>query len=246
MRQPRKTIQKRWFALPLLALAAIGFGVYATRYTHEPGTWTKTSPDTLEFDGEIWAGIETTFLKLVTPEIKRIVVRSNGGDSSVALVVANYIFDHQLSLEVKNYCHSSCANYWFTAANKKVVPQGAALGFHGDPLTSLGPDENSNQNVVAEARRFDVKAQVFYKKIGLNPLLFSYSVAFTQANSVDLWAANSKELECAGIQNLEMWFPQSEADDKLGDFALPNIIGTSAKDVRKPKPNFCQQINARS
>jgi hypothetical protein len=245
-RHARNTIRIRWAALTLLMLALIGFGVYATRDTRKPGIWTKTSPDTLEFDGEIWAGTETAFLEIVTPETRRLVVRSGGGDSFVALSVANYILDHHLNLEVKEYCYSSCANYWFTAANKKVIPQGAVLGFHGDPLTSLQYQENIEPAMLDDIHKFDIKAQVFYKKIGLHPSLFSHSVAFTNANPVGLWAPSPKELECAGVKNLEMWFPKSEADYNLGDFAQADTIGTSAHDVRKLKPDFCQQIKSGS
>jgi hypothetical protein len=244
------TIQKRWLALTLLMLALIGFGVYATRDTRKLGLWTKTSPDTLEFDGEIWAGTETAFLEIVTPETRRVVVRSGGGDSFVALTVANYIFEHQLDLEVRDYCYSSCANYWFTAAHMKIVPKGVAVGFHGDPHSSLQLQRRIGEHIaereMREMESFNVLAQTFYKRIGLNPAIFSRSVEFTQANFVNLWAPSPKELECAGVKNLEMWFPKSEADYKLGDFALANTVGTSVHDVRKPKPDFCQQIKSGS
>jgi hypothetical protein len=251
MPQPaRKTIQKRWLALTLLVLALIGFGVYATRDTRNPGIWTKNSPDTLEFDGEIWAGTEIAFLEIVTPEIKRIVVRSGGGDSFVALTVANYIFDHRLDLEVRDHCHSSCANYWFTAAHNKIVQKGAAVGFHGDPYSSLQVQRRTGEHItesdLREVESFHVLAQTFYKRIGLNPAIFAYSIKFTQTNNVNLWNPNPQELGCAGVKNLKMWSPQTEAEHTLGDFAEPNTISTSAKDIRKPKPDFCQQIKSGS
>jgi hypothetical protein len=242
----RRAIQKRWFALTIFVLALIGFGVYAVRNQNESGVWTKTSPDTLEFDGAIWPGSETAFFEIVTPEIKRLVVRSGGGDSNIALQIAEYIHQQQLDLEVRDYCYSSCANYWFTAANKKTVPRSAAVGFHGDPFTTAQYVQTTDQKTLNIVEQFDVLAKPFYKEIGLNPALFPHSLAFTNSNQVNLWAPSPKELKCAGVNNLEMWFPESEADYKLGDFAQAHTIGTSAQDVRKPKPDFCQRIKSGS
>ena len=85
------------------------------------GVWTRIDSETLNFTGEIVTGTEIDFERLMTPDIRRLRVRSSGGDVEVALKIAETIFARKLDLEVNGYCASSCANYWFPAANKKLT-----------------------------------------------------------------------------------------------------------------------------
>jgi len=43
-----------------------------------------------------------------------------------------WVFRQKLTLEVRDYCFSSCANYVFTAATRKIIRTGAVVAWHGN------------------------------------------------------------------------------------------------------------------
>jgi hypothetical protein len=205
-----------------------------------PGHWLRVDAQTLSFTGPIEPGIEREFLETVTPETTRLIISSGGGDVEVALVVADYIHNYGLDIEVNQLCGSSCANYWFTAARKKTVLQGAYVGFHGDITSSIPYWKTPTAETLESARRISAKEQDFYEKIGVNPKLYAFSAAFTTGNEVSFWLPSPAELTCMGVTNLtEMWFSFNPSDFTLANrWPNPNVL-TSVQDKRVPKPEVC-------
>lgn len=95
---------------------------------------TRTNPTTLRLYGEIQPGDAAALAKLYTPQTTLLVVRTGGGNAEEGLKLGRFIHDHTLDLEVDTTCASSCANYLFPAARRKVIDPGAVLGFHGTLL----------------------------------------------------------------------------------------------------------------
>jgi hypothetical protein len=155
-------------------------------------------------------------------------------------MVGDYIYDHELDIEVNQLCGSSCANYWFTAARKKTVSQGAYVGFHGDITSSVQYWKTPNAETLEVARRISLKEQAFYKKIGVNPELYAFSAAFTTSNEVTFWLPSPAELACMGVTNLDgMWFSSNPSEYVLANrWPHPNVL-TSVQDKRIPKPELC-------
>lgn len=60
-----------------------------------------------------------------------IVIRSQGGDASVGLDIAEAILPRKASVIDLDYCISSCANYVLASGYRKIVNRDAVLGFHG-------------------------------------------------------------------------------------------------------------------
>jgi hypothetical protein len=63
--------------------------------------------------------------------IQRLVIDSAGGTLSDGIRLGQWVKQKGADVEVKNLCMSSCANYVFTAANKKTISDGALIVWHG-------------------------------------------------------------------------------------------------------------------
>ncbi|MFZ6874174.1 hypothetical protein ACO0LF_19120 [Undibacterium sp. Di27W] len=64
-------------------------------------------------------------------EINRLIINSRGGDVHFGIVFGYWIHENQIDVEVTSLCMSSCANYIFTAARKKVIRPSALVIWHG-------------------------------------------------------------------------------------------------------------------
>ena len=68
--------------------------------------------------------------------IKTVQIRSYGGEASLSIEMAEWIYSQGIDVVVEDYCFSACANYIFTAGRNKVIKDGSIIGWHGSSLTS--------------------------------------------------------------------------------------------------------------
>ena len=89
---------------------------------------------TVYYTGVINGGSAYNFLTLVRDaeaEIDTLIINSGGGVTTSARRIGRWIHEHGVTVVVENLCFSSCANYIFTAAPKKIIRDGAYVGWHG-------------------------------------------------------------------------------------------------------------------
>lgn len=60
-------------------------------------------------------------------------IRSRGGPVTAGMPLGRWVRERGLDIKVMEYCLSSCANYVFPAARRKVVSNFAVIGYHGGP-----------------------------------------------------------------------------------------------------------------
>lgn len=58
-------------------------------------------------------------------------IRSKGGVTEAGLELGRWVHARGLTVKVMEYCFSSCANYVFPAAPRKLVSNFAVVGYHG-------------------------------------------------------------------------------------------------------------------
>lgn len=63
----------------------------------------------------------------------RLIIRSSGGDLHAGMMLGKFINKRQMSVEVVDFCISSCANYVFLAGHTKILNPNALVIFHGGP-----------------------------------------------------------------------------------------------------------------
>jgi hypothetical protein len=138
-----------------------------------PTAGVRRSGDAVVFEGRIDFASAARFLQLLEePGVARVVVTSRGGLVAPALEMAQAIHRRGLPLEIPAACLSSCANYLFPAAARKVLGRADAVGWHGNMAhvlwlqqagqASWSPDE------LAQARALARREAAFYRAIGVD------------------------------------------------------------------------------
>jgi hypothetical protein len=64
--------------------------------------------------------------------VERLIITSSGGDVEAGIALGTWVYEHNLNIEIPEYCLSSCANYVFTAGDKKSIREGAIVDWHGN------------------------------------------------------------------------------------------------------------------
>ena len=63
--------------------------------------------------------------------IDTLVINSSDGESDMTRRIGLWVHEHAVTVVVDHVCFSSCANYIFTAAPRKIIRSGAIVGWHG-------------------------------------------------------------------------------------------------------------------
>ena len=63
--------------------------------------------------------------------VDTLVINSQGGGAMSGRRIGEWVHEHQIAVVVDTLCFSSCANYVFAAAPRKVIRADALVGWHG-------------------------------------------------------------------------------------------------------------------
>lgn len=89
------------------------------------------------FVGCISADSARVFLEAWNQNPRSLVIQSEGGDVRAALRIAKEIRQKPVSLRIRGYCNSSCANYLLPAARTVYVEVNSQIVYHGDARLTL-------------------------------------------------------------------------------------------------------------
>lgn len=109
-----------------------------------PGEIVYAGPLTTEANARAFALFDAQANKPVT-----LSMYSPGGNTDVGMELGNWVRKNNLTVKVLEMCFSSCANYVFTAAKKKVVSNFAIVGYHGGLSSMTFELDPSNEAVLA-------------------------------------------------------------------------------------------------
>ncbi|MCP4779743.1 MAG: hypothetical protein GY877_03080 [Hyphomicrobium sp.] len=91
--------------------------------------------NTIFYRGDVsqasWKAFKYAIANGAITDVRKIVINSGGGDTQYGRKLGSWVFEQNLIVEVEGGCFSSCANYVFPAGRKKVIRQGAFVGWHG-------------------------------------------------------------------------------------------------------------------
>ena len=89
---------------------------------------------TIRFTGVIHAENASALLNRArrAPEpIDTLVINSLGGSTISGKTIGDWVHENGIAVAVHDVCFSSCANYIFTAAPRKIIRDGAIVAWHG-------------------------------------------------------------------------------------------------------------------
>lgn len=88
---------------------------------------------TVIYQGDISSANNRDFFKRIhNKAVDRLLITSAGGEVEAGIELGLWVFRQKLTLVVRDYCFSSCANYVFTAASRKIIQPGAIVAWHGN------------------------------------------------------------------------------------------------------------------
>jgi hypothetical protein len=125
-----------------------------------------------------WDSVHRFQSKVKGKKVKVLEVDSPGGDAEAAIALGYWINQQRLNLEVNRLCLGSCANYWFTAASKKLIKPGAIVAWQGNLHYQLLQNEQPEQfarhdptvfgDELQQLRRQVILEQSFFARIGVD------------------------------------------------------------------------------
>ena len=119
----------KWMLTAFIVLVGVFIG---TKYL-KPDYVVKVDKQNIYYVGKInFAGVIDTVNLFSKTEIKplNLVISSMGGEIQAGIEFGKFVHAQKLNVIVKEYCHSSCANYVFAAGNKRYVDSVTDLWFH--------------------------------------------------------------------------------------------------------------------
>ncbi len=192
-----------------------------------------SNSETLSYQGGINEAGYQEFKAKLGPQIRQLIIKSEGGDAASGLKMASLIQQHKLRVVIRDYCISSCFNYVFLAGAEKSLLPDSVLGFHGFPIQK--PEKTNASEADADhtaSKALEVLGQV--KESG-------YLLLLQQGISEDLPAQLQQRLELAfpdqakqtRVAKLSLGGKtySHAADDKLADW----FAGLIQKQTKKHK-----------
>lgn len=166
----------------------------------------RVAADGLCFSGDINSESAAAFMKTLStfepaaPLV--VVVNSNGGEINAGMAMGEALVPLKATVVAQRVCASSCANYLFTAGDRRVIDDDALLLFHGGahPLDEEGLRKAIASQIPAEkveaqiaSVRADVQQQIrrqgaFSKKSGINIDFFRWMAAFNELSDAEFLA----------------------------------------------------------
>lgn len=64
-------------------------------------------------------------------QIDTLIINSLGGQTTAGKTLGDWVHENDIAVVVHDVCFSSCANYLFTAAPRKIIRAGAIVAWHG-------------------------------------------------------------------------------------------------------------------
>ncbi|QCI65830.1 hypothetical protein [Phreatobacter stygius] len=172
------------------------------------GVAVRAAGSTLCFSGEITRASAERAMALLAADrsIATMVITSNGGEVTVSLRLARAIRARGLTLVVQRQCVSSCANFLFTAARRKVVAPRSLVVFHGGiaPAAFGGLFGGGG-----EERELLAQTEGFFREIGVNgAITYDQPPLRGSRDGADEWAASPAALARHGVRGIvSMWWP---------------------------------------
>ncbi len=108
--------------------------------------------------------------------IHTLFINSGGGEVMSGLRLGHFVHDNNISVIVRKFCASSCANYVLTGSPRVYVEKGALIGWHGGALQAIYQPKFGGINMYDRDSRdmmieWQEKEATFFKKVGVKQIV---------------------------------------------------------------------------
>jgi hypothetical protein len=149
------------------------------------------------------------------------------------IALGSWVFDHNLDIEIPEYCLSSCANYVFPAGRHKSIGPGAIVAWHGNynhlqqtglwrddiavRMESHGEDAATAEiHVREEVDRLASLERAFFARIGVNEYL-CWVGKMPPYNAPDYYFLSRQDMARFGVSDVHI--PPDYEHSNVSDFS---------------------------
>lgn len=142
-------------------------------------------------------------------------IESPGGNVDWGLDLGDLVLEHQLNVKVINSgCHSSCANYVFTAGRHRVIGEGALVTWHGSALQrrwglATRLRRMFNPVIRGKFRQWQERQAAFFDRIEVDARI---TIVGQDLNCGCIWALSADDMRRFGIDSVDVPESYSETD----------------------------------
>jgi len=201
-----------------------------------PAASVKQAGDAVLFSGRIDNRSAEAFLQLLgNPEVKRLIITSQGGSVAAALDMGLAIHQRRLDVEVPSDCLSSCANYIFPAARRKTLGHAGAVAWHGNITHVLYLQQTGqaywSEKEIEEARALAKREAEFFRRIGVDGFVCWFAKIEPYKADGDYYLSVA-DMEGFGIRDVTV--REAAARATRGD--EPRLISVDWKRLEQDRP----------
>lgn len=117
------------FFIALMTLMTYGFSKF---FEGDTSGVSRSDDGVIRYIGSIDQDRVEKAIALYQPG-DRLMIRSGGGDLHAGMMLGDFINKRRMTVEVLDFCISSCANYVFLAGERKILNPNSLVIFHGGP-----------------------------------------------------------------------------------------------------------------
>lgn len=139
--------------------------------------------------------------------INWLAIESPGGDVMIGMDLGELVFEHGLDVKAVNTgCHSSCANYVFTAGRRKVIVEGATVTWHGSAIQRswnipMRVQPRTGLSLQRELEQIRERQKAFYERIGVDARI---TIVGHDLNCNCVWALSAEDMARFGLDGVEV------------------------------------------
>ena len=190
----------------VLALAPVFACANLAQANSPPAATVERSGDAVIFNGQINGRSVGEFKRaLQDPGITRLVITSRGGGVAAALDMAVAVHERGLDIDVPTACLSSCANYVFPAARRKVMARPGVVGWHGNMAHVLYLQQSGqsswSESEIRSARELALREAGFFRRIGVDGFVCWFA-KIEPYNVEDFYYLSREDMERFGIREV--------------------------------------------
>ena len=236
------TRSNRIFLISIVALSLFLTSAQAITDSSNQGV-EKSTGDDISISGPI----DGSFVKLIVrsisghPNIRRIIVDSDGGDAEAALQLAQIIHERGWDVVVRNKCLSACAKYIFPAGKHKIVSPNSWVGIHetrrkfqradgsiyyvsGNEIAKNMELENIDPVSTDAARKREAAAVGFYRSLNLSSVLLQDFADYISSRKRVLGVENVNDFpDVRGCPRYMAWALNKKQLEEMGVTGIDNF-----------------------
>jgi hypothetical protein len=166
-------------------------------------------------------------------QIEWLEIESPGGEVMLGLDLGDLVLEHELAVKVIDTgCHSSCANYVFTAGRQKVISEGSLVTWHGSALQRSLERSTRWRSIFRPSLRrsfeeWKARQKVFFQRIGVDERI---TIVGQDLKCGCIWALSAQDMARFGLDaEVPANYTDTNVSEVYGDhraklLALPDDV----------------------